>query len=107
MREVSLERFAAARVSGAEVIDVREPDEYEAGHVPGARLIPLGQVPSYAHEIDCSRPVYVICASGNRSKTATDVLCRAGVDAYSVAGGTRAWIESGRPSITGTHVTVV
>ncbi|TAM82369.1 MAG: rhodanese-like domain-containing protein [Jatrophihabitans sp.] len=101
MLEISLERFAAAHGDGAVVIDVREPAEYVAGHVPGASLVPLAQVPRHTGDLDRSRPVYVICATGNRSLSATGLLRRAGLDAYSVSGGTRAWVESGRPAVTG------
>jgi rhodanese-related sulfurtransferase len=51
--------------------------------------------------VEKSRPVYVICASGNRSAAMTDVLVAAGYEAYSVAGGTAAWARSGRPVETG------
>ena len=83
------------------VVDVREPGEYVAGHVPGATLIPMGQLASRLAELDKSRPVYVVCASGNRSAAMTDLLRAAGYDAYSVAGGTSAWARSGRPVETG------
>ena len=83
------------------MVDVREPGEYVAGHVPGATLIPMGQLPSRLEELDKSRPVYLVCASGNRSAAMTDLLRAAGYDAYSVAGGTSAWARSGRPVETG------
>ncbi|MFI7413464.1 rhodanese-like domain-containing protein [Streptomyces sp. NPDC049627] len=100
-REARLERFAAAWVEGGLVVDVREPDEYEAGHVPGARLIPLRTVPVRCDALPTGRPVYVICAGGNRSKTAADWMTARGVDAYSVAGGILAWAASGRPMAAG------
>ena len=103
MSEVALDNFAAAHADGATVIDVREPGEYVGGHVPGAVLVPMGQLPSRVSELDRSRPLYVICASGNRSGAMTDYLRRAGFDAWSVAGGTSAWARSGRPVVTGTR----
>jgi rhodanese-related sulfurtransferase len=78
-------------------VDVRERHEYAAGHVGGALAIPMGQLPSRVHELDQSKPVYVICANGNRSLAMTDVLRAAGFHAWSVAGGTSAWARSGRP----------
>lgn len=54
-------------------------------------------------ELDSSHPVYVICASGNRSRAMTDLLRSAGFDAYSVAGGIQAWIQSGRSVEKGTR----
>src|SRR5660397_93289 len=94
--EIDIEQFAADRPSGA-VLDVREREEYAAGHVPGALLIPMGLLASRMPELDRARPVYVICASGNRSLAMTDLLRVAGFNAYSVAGGTSAWARSGRP----------
>jgi rhodanese-related sulfurtransferase len=61
----------------------------------------MGQLPSRLGELDRNRPVYVVCASGNRSAAMTDVLVANGFDAYSVAGGTGAWSRSGRPVETG------
>jgi rhodanese-related sulfurtransferase len=81
MREVDPAVFAAAHRGGATVIDVREPFEYVTGHVPGAALIPMGQLPSRLAELPRTAPVYVICASGNRSLAAADFLARAGIDA--------------------------
>jgi rhodanese-related sulfurtransferase len=93
--EISIEDYAAER-EGAVTIDVRERAEYARAHVPGAVLVPMGQLASRLTEIDRSARVHVICASGNRSKAMTDLLVAAGVDAASVAGGTGAWIASGR-----------
>ena len=93
--EIDIEEFAAARPSGL-LVDVREPDEYAGGHVPGAVLIPMGQLADRVAEIDKAAPVFVICASGNRSSAMTDLLRGAGIDAVSVAGGTGAWERSGR-----------
>ncbi len=104
MREVDLTTFTAAHRGGALVIDVREPAEYAAGHVPGARPIPMSQLPDQHAELPRTTPVYVICASGNRSLAAADFLVRAGVDAWSVAGGTGAWVRAGHPLIRGTRV---
>ncbi|MGA8978656.1 MAG: rhodanese-like domain-containing protein [Pedococcus sp.] len=105
MSHATLEQFATAHAEGAAVIDVREPGEYVSGHVPGAVLIPMGQLPSRAGDLDRSRDVYVVCASGNRSGAMTDYLVHAGFKALSVAGGTSAWIASGRPVVTGPRPT--
>ncbi|RPK92675.1 MULTISPECIES: rhodanese-like domain-containing protein [Streptomyces] len=100
-REVDLETFAAAWNAGAVVVDVREPEEYGAGHVPGARLAPLSALAAALPDLPRGREVFVICASGNRSQWAADRLTAAGVDAISVAGGTRGWAGTGRPVVTG------
>lgn len=78
------------------VIDVREPDEYAAGHVPGARNVPLGTVRGRAAELATSGALAVICRSGGRSAQAVEVLAAAGVDVVDVDGGTAAWAASGR-----------
>ena len=93
--EISLETYAAEREAGV-TVDVRERAEYAQVHVPGAVPMPMGQLASRLHELDRSTRVHVICASGNRSKAMTDLLVAAGFDAVSVAGGMRAWLESGR-----------
>jgi len=94
--EVDIDGLEQARADGSPVIDVRQPDEYDAGHVPGAKLIPLAEVGMRVDEVPVEGAVYVICLSGGRSARATEVLRRHGVDARSVAGGTKAWIDSGR-----------
>jgi rhodanese-related sulfurtransferase len=100
-REVDLAAFAAACADGAVVVDVREPMEYVSGHVPGALLMPLSSVPARVGELPKTRPVYVICAGGGRSRTAADWMRAIGIDAYSVIGGTGAWAGSGRPLVRG------
>ncbi|MBQ0893403.1 rhodanese-like domain-containing protein [Micromonospora sp. U56] len=103
MREVNLTDFAAAHADGAAVVDVREPFEYVEGHVPGARSVPLAQLPAVVGDLPRNRPVYVICASGNRSLAAAQFLARGGIDARSVAGGTGAWARSGRAVVKGAN----
>ena len=93
--EITVDEFAAEREDGI-TVDVRERGEYAQGHVPGALLVPMGQLASRLGELDHSGRVHVICASGNRSKAMTDLLVAQGFDAVSVNGGTRAWIDSGR-----------
>ncbi len=94
--EINIEELAVVRANGV-LVDVREPEEYAEGHVPGAVPIPMSQLGNRMSEIDKGRSVYVICASGNRSSAMTDLLRGAGFDAVSVAGGTCAWARSGRP----------
>lgn len=101
--EVDIAAFARARADTVAVIDVREPFEYVIGHVPGAQLLPLSSLAARAHEIPRGRPVYLICASGNRSLLAARALARAGIDARSVAGGTTAWTAAGHPVVRGSR----
>lgn len=97
MRETDIDQLAAAIDGGAVVVDVRETGEYAEGHVPGAVNIPMGHLTGHLDELDRSTVLHVICASGNRSAAMTDVLVAQGFDAVNVAGGTGAWIRSGRP----------
>ena len=99
--ETDLTDLVTAHAGGATVVDVREPNEYAGGHVPGAVNIPLSQVPARTGEVPSEGRVLVVCVSGNRSKSATDTLRAAGVDAVSVRGGTKGWIEDGRPVTSG------
>ena len=95
--EITVDELAARLEQGATLIDVRQPDEYASGHVPGARLIPLGDVPERVDEIPSSGEVLVICRSGARSGKACEFLVAQGIAAVNVAGGTLAWLEAGRP----------
>ena len=104
--EISTDDLVAVLQTGATVVDVRETNEYVAGHVPGALHIPMGQLPSRVDELDMGAPVYVVCASGNRSAAMTDFLTHTGFIAYSIAGGTSAWARSGRDVVTGTSPSV-
>src|ERR1700732_3735653 len=99
--EVSLDTFAEAYGTGATVLDVRNEDEYDDAHVAGAKLIPLGQLAARQDEIPEADPLYVICASGGRSLTAAKALVQSGYRAVLVAGGTRGWMQEGRPVVTG------
>lgn len=97
--EATVDQLAAAVEDGAPIIDVREADEYAAGHVPGAALIPMGELPGRVDGLDRTRPVYLVCATGNRSSAMVAFLRRSGVDARSVTGGTAAWAAAGHPVI--------
>jgi rhodanese-related sulfurtransferase len=101
--ETDLHTFAAAHRNGAYVVDVREPGEYVTGHVPGALLMPMAHVHARLAELPKGEPVYVICASGNRSKTAAGWMRTAGIDAVSVAGGTGGWVTHGHGVVRGVH----
>lgn len=101
IEEIDTDRFATAHGAGAVVVDVREPHEYEAGHVPGAVNIPLAQLPVRAQELGGHEHVYTVCGSGGRSFRGAEMLARAGVTAVNVAGGTKAWQAAGRPTTPG------
>jgi rhodanese-related sulfurtransferase len=90
---------AAQRLAAGdlELIDVREPYEWEAGHVEGARHVPLERLAEVASELDRDRPVAFVCRVGGRSYMATQAFRQAGFDAYNVSGGMLAWERSGLP----------
>ncbi|HEX7300899.1 MAG TPA: rhodanese-like domain-containing protein [Solirubrobacteraceae bacterium] len=95
--EVSTEHTAAALASGdAQVIDVRETYEREAGYIAGSRHIELDQLASEAQTIDRERPVIFQCHMGSRSLMAAQAFRRAGYDAWSMAGGLERWAGEGR-----------
>jgi rhodanese-related sulfurtransferase len=95
--EIDVEELARLRETGVVLFDVRQPDEYESFHVPGARLIPLVDVPERIEEIPSDERVYLICGSGGRSAKAVDFLNKQGFDTVNVAGGSKAWLEAGHP----------
>ncbi|MFM7252997.1 MAG: rhodanese-like domain-containing protein [Ilumatobacteraceae bacterium] len=104
-REVTVDELETLMGEGAPLVDVREPDEYAGGHVPGAVHVPLSAVAERVDDLGAMGTVYVICHSGGRSAHACDFLSRQGVDAVNVLGGTMAWAISGRAVIAGTSPT--
>jgi rhodanese-related sulfurtransferase len=90
---------AAERVAAgdADLIDVREPYEFEAGRIEGARHVPLPDLAELAQTLDPERPVVFVCRVGGRSWMATQAFRRAGFDAYNLGGGVLAWERSGLP----------
>lgn len=79
------------------VIDVRNPEEYAAGRVPGAVLVPMHTIPVRLQEIPNDRTVYLVCAVGGRSGQVAAWLEPQGYDVVNVLGGTQAWAMSGLP----------
>jgi adenylyltransferase/sulfurtransferase len=84
-----------------QIIDVREPNEYEIAHIPGTKLIPLGQVVNRAGEIDESRETVVHCKGGVRSARAIEALTRSGFKGklVNLKGGITAWSNEVDPSV--------
>ncbi len=80
------------------LLDVREPDEYEAGHIPGIMLIPMGEVADRLSEIPQDKTIIVTCRSGNRSAQIADLLRSSGYSrVHNMEGGLLAWLEAGHP----------
>jgi rhodanese-related sulfurtransferase len=86
--------------AGATVIDVREQEEWTAGHVPDARLIPLSRVEARIDEITSVCPAVVVCRSGGRSRVIAQLLNSRRIDAVNLAGGMLAWEQAGLPVVT-------
>jgi len=85
---------------GANIIDVREPHEYHAGHVPGAPLIPVGSVFARREELPKEGKIIFTCAVGQRSALACEMAAASGVAPerlYNLEGGTEGWIKAGEP----------
>jgi rhodanese-related sulfurtransferase len=87
--EVTIEEFVQLRAEGQsfELVDCRQPWEWELVHLPGAKLIPLGELAERAPEIAGDRPVIVYCHHGVRSLQAAFILRGTGIQARSLAGG--------------------
>jgi rhodanese-related sulfurtransferase len=100
MRDELPEIPAGSVPDDALLLDVREPEEWAAGHAPDARHIPLGQLGARAGEIPQGEAVYVICRSGGRSAHAARALTGGGWQAINVAGGMQDWAAAGRPMVT-------
>jgi rhodanese-related sulfurtransferase len=97
--EIDVAGAVAARQRGtAQIVDVREPDEWREGHIPGAMHLPLAQLSVRSTELDPTRPVITVCRSGRRSLIAGDALQKAGFsDVASLAGGMIAWAGAKQP----------
>jgi len=96
-QDVTPETVEKLRSTGAAVIvDVREPDEYVVGRIPGAVLIPLGELPNRLDEVPTDTPVVMVCRSGNRSAQALQLLQKAGfTNVHNMLGGMNAWTTAG------------
>lgn len=95
---------AARRIEADEAVllDVREDDEWAAGHAPGAQHVKLGDLPA-AHDnkhIPTGKPIIAVCRVGGRSEKATIALNQAGYDVVNLVGGMRAWAAAGQPVVT-------
>jgi len=84
---------------GAVLLDVREDDEWTAGHAPEARHLPMSQLTGRLDEVPAADPLYVICRSGSRSARVVAFLSQQGVSAVNVAGGMQSWAAAGRPMV--------
>ncbi|HEV8535485.1 MAG TPA: rhodanese-like domain-containing protein [Candidatus Limnocylindria bacterium] len=81
------------------LLDVREQDEWDAGHIDGAQHIPLGQLAGKLGEVPTGRPLVTVCRSGSRSDRAAKALKQSGYDAQNLEGGVTAWSRAGLPLV--------
>jgi len=101
-REISVSEASTLRDAGAFILDVCEPDEWNASHIPGATLIPLGQLAARVNELPQDQKIVVVCRSGNRSAQGRDILLSAGFSQVtSMVGGINEWKAAGLPTQSG------
>jgi rhodanese-related sulfurtransferase len=105
MDEVEVAQAEIAEVpstfgSSVVLLDVREDDEWQRGHAPGAQHIPMGQIPARLGEIDPGAKLFVVCQAGGRSQRVAQYLARNGYAPVNVSGGMSAWAAAGRSVIT-------
>lgn len=98
--EVSVDEVPAD-LSSTVLLDVREDDEWQTGHVPGALHIPLGDLMARVDEVPMDTEVVVVCRSGGRSARAAAWLNANGWEVVHLDGGMGAWLEAGRPLVDG------
>ena len=100
--EISVSEAATLRDAGAFILDVREPSEWNESHIPGATLIPLGELASRVKEVPQGQEIVVVCRSGNRSQQGRDILLSAGfAQVTSMAGGVNEWKAAGLETVSG------
>lgn len=100
--EISVSEAYQKQEAGAFILDVREPSEWQEYHIPGATLIPLGELQSRVSELPQDQEIVVVCRSGNRSQVGRDTLLAAGfTQVSSMAGGVSEWRSAGYPTVSG------
>ena len=87
----------SAQQAGALLVDVREQDEWDAGHAPDALHLPLGDLGERRGELSGRGRIVLICRSGARSELAASLLASAGISAENLSGGMQAWAREGQP----------
>jgi rhodanese-related sulfurtransferase len=95
MPEVSATEAKQIIESGSQLVDVRTDVEFQAGHIPGARHVPLADLQRESASLDQDQPVVIYCRAGNRSGPAAEAFAASGWKAHSIEGGLVAWGEAG------------
>ena len=88
---------AEALVGDARFVDVREPYEFEAGHIDGSLHIPIGEIGARYEELRADAKLVIVCQIGQRSGLVADFLRQHGMDAHNLEGGLQQWAAEGRP----------
>jgi len=100
--EINVNQASDLRTQGAFILDVRQPEEWTQFHIPGATLIPLGDLPNRLNEVPKDKEIVVVCRTGHRSAQGRDILKNAGfTKVTSMAGGVTQWQTAGLPIATG------
>ncbi len=97
--EIEADDAAERAEAGALVLDIREPDEWSAGHVDGSVHIPMGELGARLDELPADRPIVAVCRSGARSAAVTEALSGRGYDVVNLVGGLQAWFAVGLPLV--------
>ena len=95
LKNVDVAHAQRLRAAGALLLDVREVDEWDAGHAPAAQHVPLSSVPDVLDDLPHDRIIVVVCRSGGRSARAGQFLVEHGFDVANLDGGMTAWHEAG------------
>jgi rhodanese-related sulfurtransferase/transcriptional regulator with XRE-family HTH domain len=100
VRTIGVPEAAELLAKGVDLVDVREPHEWETGHLPGARLVPLGAFRANPAAAEVKSPALFVCAKGGRSTAAAELAAKQGVaEVYTLDGGTIAWKAAGKPIV--------
>jgi rhodanese-related sulfurtransferase len=99
IEEIEADDAAERAEAGALLLDVREADEWEAGHVAESLHIPMGELGARLDELPTDRPIVAVCRSGARSGAITEALVSRGYDVVNLAGGLQAWMAEGLPLV--------
>jgi hydroxyacylglutathione hydrolase/adenylyltransferase/sulfurtransferase len=94
--EIGPAQAAEKIAEGAQLVDVRQDFEWDAGRIPGAEHIPLEQLPAASERFDRDRPIVFQCRTGSRSGMASQIFRASGFEAYNLSGGLEAWGAEGR-----------
>jgi rhodanese-related sulfurtransferase len=97
---ISLDQVPDPLPEGVTVLDVREPAEWQHGHIDGSVHVPMAQVPEHLAELGDAGQLLVVCKVGGRSARVVQYLVQNGIDAVNLDGGLVEWEAAGRPLVS-------